>query len=781
MTKYKHTLEGRINHYQELIDFMRMKEANSTFLERVIFYDEADRKFAYLPQPLRFGEGIYHILDNLSLPVMEDDLLLGRVEETVPNEEQEAYFQDRVKAWGGRSCPPWAQDGSHEALAWKRLLSLGLSGLEEYARQCLAQRRDMNGKQDEIDFLEGAIRVYQGFRCYAGRWAEAGQKAGLIEAAERCAKLADNPPETFAEALQLTWLVGLPSMMLCGGSSALTFSRMDNFLLPFYRKDISEGRLTREDAVALMDDFFLKIYSLLGIGEHQMGYLGDKPVTGFVRNPCFDSSTYVIIGGRRKACPRAKRRDGGPVSNELTEIVLESAEMSLKTPTVILRYTPDLPDSVWDKVCSLVLNNASLFIYNDEAMIPALQSWGVRPEDAVEYSFYGCNDPHISGKEGSLVQHWPNLAAIAREVIVQRDTFSNRDELIEAFLRRFRRELDEVVGPHLDGMEANADRCLLRLDDCFLEGPIERARDWMADGVDYHNCLLQLSGLATAIDSLAAVAYLLFGVGRNSHFDTSLSNLEIRPTSLLSGRTHVGRDSHLEENLSSLETRPTSIISEETPKEFGVTKEEIVLALEANFEGYEALQARLASAPKFGSDETLPDILAGDLVEGICNEIADANRLAKRRYQMIPCISTDMNHIAMGRNTGATPDGRRSGEPISENQSPAPGRAKNGLTAMFNSLLHIPFERITGGPLNVLVHPTLVRGKEELLGKALRTYLDRGGLQVQVSTVDKEALLDAQVHPERYRDLTVRVTGYSAYFVDMSKGAQDEIIRRAGE
>ncbi|MBM3236121.1 hypothetical protein FJZ31_07460 [Candidatus Poribacteria bacterium] len=725
MTKYEHTLEGRRSRYRALIDFMRMKEANSTFLERVIFYDEADRKFAHLPQPLCFGEGIYYVLDNLSLPIMDGDLLLGRVQETVPNEEQEAYFQERVKAWGGRSCPPWAQDGSHETLAWERLMSLGLPGLEEHARRCLVQRRTTNGKEipppplcqrgESGDFLEGAIRVYQGFRRYAQRWSEAGCKAGLLEAGERCAKLAENPPETFAEALQLTWLVGLPSMMLSGGSSALTFSRMDDFLLPFYRRDVSEGRLTREDAVVLMDDFLLKIYSLLGIGEHQMGYLGNKPVTGFVRNPCFDSSTYVIVGGRRK--------DSGPVSNELTEIVLESAEMGLKTPTVILRYTHALPDSLWDRVCSLVQNNTSLFIYNDETMIPALQSWGVRPEDAVEYSFYGCNDPHISGKEGSLVQHWPNLAAIAREVIVQRDAFSNKDELLAAFLRRFRRELNEVVGPYLDRIEANADKNLLRLDDCFLEGPIERACDWMAGGVDYHNCLLQLSGLATAIDSLAAVLYL----------------------------------------------------------RFDEQKEEIASALEANFEGYEILQARLAGAPKFGSNETLPDMLAGALVEGICNEIADANQLAKRRYKMIPCISTDMNHIAMGRNTGATPDGRRAGEPISENQSPAPGRANKGLTAMFNSLLHIPFKRITGGPLNVLVHPTLIRGKEELLGKALRTYLDRGGLQVQVSTVDKETLLDAQIHPERYRDLTVRVTGYSAYFVDMSKGAQEEIIRRADE
>lgn len=726
MTNYKHTLEGRRNKYKMFIDAMRAKDARSTFLERVKLYDEADKKFSHLPQPLCFGEGIYYVLDRLSLPLMEGDVLLGRVKETVPDEEQETYFQEKVREWGGRSCPPWARDGSHETLAWEKLVSLGLPGLEEHARRCLDQRRAEDAKQEEINFLSGAIRVYQGFRRYAERWAEAGRKAVpkrknqrslFLRMAECCARIAHNPPETFAEALQLTWLVGLPSIMLSGGSSALTFSRMDEFLLPFYRQDIAEGRLNREESVILMDDFFLKIYSLLGIGEHQMGYLGEKPVTGFVRNPCFDSSTYVIVGGRRK--------NDDLISNELTEIVLESAEMGLKTPTVILRYTSDLPDNVWDKVCSLISNNASLFVYNDETMIPALKSWGVCEEDALEYSFYGCNDPHISGKEGSLVQHWPNLAEIARRVVVQQDEFSDRNELLKAFLSRFRKELDEVVGPNLDGMEANANKYLLRMDDCFLEGPVERACGWMAGGVDYHHCLLQLSGLATAIDSLAALTDLVL-------------------------------------------------------KEKAFSTEQIAAALEVDFEGYESLRVRLSAAPKFGSDETLPDTLAGELVNGICDEIEDANRLAGRRYRMIPCISTDMNHIAMGRNTAATPDGRKAGTPISENQSPAPGQARKGLTAMFNSLLHIPFDRITGGPLNVLVSASTTRGKEELLGKALRTYLDRGGLQVQVSTVDKEVLLDAQEHPEQYRDLTVRITGYSAYFVDMSKGAQDEVIRRAG-
>ena len=146
MTENAPTLEDRKNRYSALIDSMRQKDPCSTFLERVILFDEAGQKFGHLPQPQCFGEGIYYVLDHLSLPVREDDLLLGRVQETVPDERQEAYFQSRMEAWGGRSCPPWARDGSHETLAWERLVSLGLPGLEDHARQCLAPRRAGNEK-----------------------------------------------------------------------------------------------------------------------------------------------------------------------------------------------------------------------------------------------------------------------------------------------------------------------------------------------------------------------------------------------------------------------------------------------------------------------------------------------------------------------------------------------------------------------------------------------------------------------------------------------------------
>jgi formate C-acetyltransferase len=144
------------------------------------------------------------------------------------------------------------------------------------------------------------------------------------------------------------------------------------------------------------------------------------------------------------------------------------------------------------------------------------------------------------------------------------------------------------------------------------------------------------------------------------------------------------------------------------------------------------------------------------------------------------CLETDMRHIRFGREIGATPDGRRAGEPISENTSPSPGACVNGLTAMLRSVAKLPLTRIHSGALNVRLRPNWFAGEEGLtrLADVLRAYFDLGGLQVQLSLVDVETLRDAQRHPERHRDLMVRITGYSAAFVDMTPSAQDEIIRR---
>ena len=730
------SLETRLAPYREFLHARRELPSHTTFLERVVLFDRAERAVenprrirqgsslhprripqdsSPLSQPLRFGETIRLVLEDLSLPITNTDLLLGNVLMVVPDDEEEAFFQDRVASWGG-SLLPWMQDLTHDTPDWERLVRLGLPGLEEHAGQCLQERRAAGAPVAEVEFLRGAVLVYQAFRSYARRWAVAGRAAGLENPAGWCERIADHAPRTFAEALQLVWLVGYTLVMIAGGVGALCYGRVDQYLWPFYWRDIDAGRLSRDEATALVDNFFVKIYSHYGVGEHQLSGDDGREQTGWVRNPSYDGSTYLMVGGRR--------RDGAPVANELTEIVLDGLRLGLKTPTVILRHTCDLPARIWEQVTARVMDNSALFVYNDKTMIPALESCGVEPQDAREYSFYGCNDPHITGKEGSLVQRWANLARITHELAVQREPFADTSELVATFRQRFRGLLGEY-GEELDAAAASADPHLLRMLDCFLDGPVDRACDWGTDGVDYHHCLIQLCGLATAVDSLAAL---------------------------------------------------TALVADER----SCSLEEIAAALEADFDGHEAVRARLLAVPKFGGDDDRSNAIAADLVHGLCDDIEAANQASDRRYRMIPCISTDMQHVSMGSQTGATADGRNAGEPISENQSPGPGRARSGLTAMLNSVLSIPFERIAGGPLNVMVQPSQFTGREEVLGSLLQTYLSRGGMQLQVSAVERETLLAAQARPEDFRDLQVRVTGYSAYFVDMSPAAQEEIIRRVG-
>jgi formate C-acetyltransferase len=211
-----------------------------------------------------------------------------------------------------------------------------------------------------------------------------------------------------------------------------------------------------------------------------------------------------------------------------------------------------------------------------------------------------------------------------------------------------------------------------------------------------------------------------------------------------------------------------------------MTLRQLAEVLRKDYAGHESLQARLSKRmPKFGNDIEWVDRLANRVVDIFCDEIARVNR-PEYVYTFFPCISTDRDFTTMGRDVGATPDGRRAGQQVSENQSPTEGADMNGLTALLNSVARIPFHRITGGPLNIRIHPSAIRGENGLnmFASALLTYFEKGGMQVQVNVMSREQLLDAQMNPHQYKNLCVRVTGYSAYFVQMGKKAQDELINR---
>ncbi len=252
----------------EALDVLRNKDVRSTTLERLKRTRDADAHVRDRPQPLQLGEGFRHLLEHITVPVASHDLLLGRILEEVPDDEGEALLRQTAETWKGRSIPSWMRDGGHECFAWDRLLRLGLTGLETVAREELDASVSRGDSQDHLDFLQGAVCVYQAFQTYARRYASAARSAGLDESAASCDAIAERPPETFAEALQLLWLVGHVFCTMLSSNPTLTFGRMDELLLPYYRSDLRARRLTRDHAGDLIEDFYCKNNLILGRGEH---------------------------------------------------------------------------------------------------------------------------------------------------------------------------------------------------------------------------------------------------------------------------------------------------------------------------------------------------------------------------------------------------------------------------------------------------------------------------------------------------------------------------------
>ena len=702
----------------EAVHILREKDVRSATIERLRLTREADAFVQGLPQQLQIGEGLYYLLDNISLPVSPDDLILGRITEEIPDADGEALLQRAADEWR-RGIPRWMPDGGHECLDWERLLDLGLPGLEEFARQEIIRRVTAGETGAHLDYLRGAVRVYQAFRNYARRYALAAREAGLDEASDSCAPLAERPPETFAEALQLIWLVGIVYCTMLSSNPTLTFGRADELLLNFYRRDLADERLTRDEAGALIEDFYCKNNLILGRGEHQMSG-GTEKDTGWLRNLTYDAPQYIVLGGTR--------RDGSPAVNELTDLFLERVVPRFENPVIVLRYTSDLPDHTWRIACDRMRANSSFMVYNDHNIIPAMIRSGIDERDAVTYTMHGCNWPDIPGKQRQISSYAPVLPQHFLRAFLEGEEPEDIDEVYERFTTSIRSQLEKSCDVFRQRREEREERApgILHVDDCFLDGPIARARSWSVGGVEYCTLTCPISGIATAADCFAAVDELVFSSKK-------------------------------------------------------VPVKDLREALAQDFEGQESLRQLCLNAPKFGRDDDRADGHAVRVLEAILSEIDRVSRFGSSdKIIIFRCLETDMRHIRLGTDTGATPDGRHAGEPISENTSPYPGSCTQGITAMFRSVAKLPLDGINSGALNVRIQPRMVAGEEGLsrMAALLRTYFDIGGLQVQTSLADTEELRDAQIHPEAYRDLMVRITGYSAVFIDMCEQAQNEIIRR---
>lgn len=760
----KKELQNRIDQWFE-------RSYKETFMERIERVLEAEKLYAEEEQALAYGHTLAHILEGMSLPVDGTELIAGSVNNRIPTDKEEKQIRETYGRWWNipveerhekvlfyysenwlRCRPYWFPSFGHLAMDWEALLETGLEGLADKA---LKRQKDPKLDLNQWHFLEGVSICYEAISSYIERYADAAKAGGREDLAENLRQISRGEARNFQQALQLIWMVILVLQKVCG-CGVLNLSRMDQYLYPYYQRGRAEGTLSDDMVKDLLEEFYFKNNEIMAQADHMST---ETESTDFTLEVTFDDPNYLILGGRNS--------DGTGGVNQLSHLMVEAArELKLRNPFIVVRYYDGIPEDFWRLVCKAMRENTTLVIYNDETMIPALKYFGVEEPEVYNYGFFGCNDPNIPADEGGLRQVWINLAkplelALQRgdypmdpreEGAIRDCEFSQGDRMtglmtgayygvksrsmedihsMEEFVQVYEEQLTYLMGEFRKGFELDFElekeftKGRMRIEDCFIRGTIEAAETWTRGGTKYHKIVTQGSGLATVINAMYAIEQLVF-------------------------------------------------------VDHEYTLQELADILKEDYKENEFLAQRLSKKfAKFGNDQEKVDKYA-EIVTDCFIRAMNAYNGPEYLYQMWPTYSTDRDFTTMGLYVGATPDGRRAKEPLSENQSPAEGTDVEGLTAMLNSVSKIPFNRITGGPLNLRIHPSAVQGEEGLDAACalFKTYMEEGGMQIQVNVVDAETLKEAVKHPEKYKTLCVRVTGYSAFFVEMGEKAQQEMIRR---
>lgn len=716
----KNTEKAKLS-VEEAIRLLREKPYNSTLVERYFLLYEAWDALANEPQALQVGKGLYYTLSRASLPVKEYDLLLGRYDDHVPTPAEQERLDELWKR-DPHTCPVVEVNGGHITLDWVSLLECGLPEYLSRAESRLSLAKECGESGNAINFLEGMVWIYKAILLYIDRYASAAEEAGLYDCAEVCEKLICGKPETFRESLQLIIFIYNVYLIYAGRSiTCLNVGRLDDMLLPYYLKDLESGVLTEEDAGALIDDFSAKMSLHLGRGEHQLAYLNEDYLqTGWLRNHVYDSPGYITIGGYSNKCDQT--------NNPLTLLFVKHIHPELKNPVYICRFSKERHEEAWDILCEKIQKNASLIFYNDESMIPAYLHSGIEKEHAVNYTIHPCNWADISGSYRSVGMCGKPLPMIIDDVIHSSRTFDSMDDIYEAVIEEFidicRPTFEGYRKKYLNGMQ-EADG-VLSLNECFMAGPLETARGLKNGGAKYPFLYVLLRNIGTATDMLSAIDSLVFS-------------------------------------------------------EKVCTLSQLVSAADRDFEGEVDILRKCQKAPKYATGNEKADYhavcLMNSLLDAVDREVT--NDKGEREIYTLNVTINDSNHLNDGKIMNATVDGRRRGEPLSENLSGTVGYSK-GVTSLLGSVSKLPFDRLHSGALNVKLHGSIAKGEDRLpiIKALLLAYFNRGGMQMQFSITDAEELRAAQADPDSYRDLLVRITGYSAVFVDISKDGQDEFIRR---
>ncbi|MFH1435057.1 MAG: pyruvate formate lyase family protein [Pseudomonadota bacterium] len=624
----------------------------------------------------------------------------------------------------------------HMILGSRNVLPGGFAAIEEKARARLA-RCDREGDEDGRAFCEGALISIDAIRSFARRYADLARdearraqggdrKEELLAIAGRCDRVPYHPPRDFREAVQALWLIQAGAVLAYGMTGIFAIGRPDQYLYPYYRRDIDGGRITREQALELVSELLVKLSSglimLPTVGKNSGSELGAD-------------SMAVTVGGVGP--------DGEDATNDLSFLFLDAvARMKALGNTFSIRVSKESPQAWLDKAAQVYQVTSGPALFNDEVVIEALQGAGTGLEHARDYGVIGCVEPTsdgntfgcTSGNDISLVGALEMTLLSGRLRVMGRrvgpDTGDPRsfiafEQLMDAYRKQVRFMVDNVAAAVDQKDRVYAEGFHNPYVSVTLHGCLDSATDMTRGGARYNFSSISARGLGTAADSLAAVKTAVFDRGKFS-------------------------------------------------------MDQLLRALDRNFSGHEKMRRYLRrKTPKYGSDDEQADEIAKEVAGFFCRDVA--GRTGQRGGPFRPGFFSYGMHVVEGALLGATPDGRLAGEPISNSLSPSNGTERSGPTGVMNSLSRIDHTLISNGcALNIRLLPSLL-GTPEKRSKfcaMVRAYFDRGGMEVQFNVVDNATLRDAQLHPERYRDLVVRVSGYSAFFTDLGPAIQNEIISR---
>ncbi len=729
----------------------RLKEevlqVKGVFVDRQLLWTESYRETERDPIIIRQAKAFAKLLEGITIEIGDEELIVGRHPKREPSAEEQEKIGEAEAYWQGRTIYDKAQKllsaeekvaqevglysaggmTGHMSLNNEKVLELGLVRISEEVENKL-KNLDLtdSGDQEKVDFYRAALITLKAGCHFAERYVEEARRSAerendprrkreLERIAEVCERTPAYPARTFQEALQAAWFLHLLVAMENGeGHACFCPGRVDRFAYPFYKSDIEKGIITQEEAQELLEAFLIKFNEFDPIGTPQV----------------------LMIGGQNP--------DGSDSTNALSFMCLDACEkLRLIHPALAMSWHSKISEEFMTRACQVIKTGIGFpAIFNDEVIVPSLLRSGASSENACYYVPGSCVEISVIGKTNPWVASGYINFAKCLELALndgvdpltgkragistgKAEDFQSFEELWEAYKKQIAYAVKlnvQTVNLHQRlWMECSPYPFL----SCLIDDCLEKGKDITAGGAKYNFTEPEGVGMPNSADSLIAIKKLVF---------------------------------------------------EERSKSLSELKD----ILAKNFEGFESFRQFLINRlPKYGNDIDEVDEIAKGIAHHFYSEVeryTDA-RGGKYRAGFLCWIM----HSVLGRLTSATLDGRRAREVLADSIGPVQGRDRNGPTAVIKSATkfdHIP--ALGGLVLNLKFSPSIFSADDGIkrLSDLIKTYLYLKGFEVQINVIDKNTLLEAKRNPEAYRNLIVRVAGYSAYYTSLDPALQDEIIAR---